>query len=551
MKIVNMKQAPIVGYQSQEIVNLSKKIAKMYNESVDIIDKKLFLGFKLKRIDELKGATASLNFKENILEINISDNTTILVPSRRIDEYTACKLFNFNEIYSLDKKSHVLLENRLNKYSLLETRTGKGQASSWISDKMSSGLASAYAIVGHDIELKNPETINELAKNINSDIKKHLDIEPGQEKVVDAITGFIVSGDVSKIDNLYDIITKNSLKSKYAKKVNDAINAEFTDQFGEIEKGKKVLDTRIDEIVAKAYGTNTEVIKSRLADETFKTFITRFYTYCSNGLGIVFDTIKAVISSIISYKFTFTGVITTITQAGEYIIQKFCDLLKYLIGPSKANIKSADALISSDELTDQLVGWFNKAIQSGQEIAVKTVSVVDSIQSTLLSKFSSYITEPIDASPYGKTIAYIAAIIVTVYTIIKLKNIIFNALGILNQHRTSAEDAFMNFNLQHITSKAGFDRIFVIESIMTIISSHVKNAIENEELSSIEKERLKKLNHLLVNTSKKKTKEGIKIFVGNIEEYIKYAEVLPDQEVIGVEQPSIESNSNQQRIDDK
>tara|TARA_B100001094_G_scaffold333255_1_gene409928 strand:+ start:1809 stop:3464 length:1656 start_codon:yes stop_codon:yes gene_type:complete len=551
MKIINMKSAPIVGYQNKEIISLSKKIAKAYNESVDIIDKKLFLGFKFKRINELKDVTASFNFKENILEINITDSTTILVPSRRIDEYTACKLFNFNEIYSLDKKSHVLLESRFNKYNLLETRTGKGQASSWVADKMTAGLASAYAIVGKDIEIENPETIRELAKNINSDIKKHLDMEPGQDKFIDAISGFIVSGDVKKIDSLYDIITKNSLKSKYAKKVSDAINKEFTNEFGEIEKGKKVLDSRIDEIVAEAYGTHASIIKTRLADETFKSFMTRFYTYFANGLGMIFDTVKAVIASFITYKFTFDGVMTTITQAGEYIIQKFCDLLKYLIGPSKSNIKSADLLIASDEWGDQLVGWFNKTIQSGQELAVRVVSVVDSIQSTLLSKFSEYVTQPIDSSPYGKMIAYTVAIIITVYSIIKLKNVILNALGILDQHRTSAEDAFMNFNINHITSKAGFDRIFVIESIMTIISMHIKNAIQKEKLNKLEKERLKKLNHLLVNTSKKKTKKGIKIFVDNIEEYIQAAEVLPDQKEVGVEKPSIESDPNKERIENK
>lgn len=529
MKIVNMKSVPIVGYQNEEIRILSRKIAKAYNESVDFIDKKLFLGFRLKKLDELKGTTASLNFKDNILEINISNGTTLLIPSRNIDEYTACKLFNFNEIYDLDKKSHVLLENKLNKYNLLETRTGKGQASSWVSDKVASGLASAYAIVGKDIEIKNPETISDLANNINSDIKKHLDMEPGHDKIINAISGFITTGDVNKIDKLYSIITDNSLKSKYAKKVSDVINKEFSNELGDIEKGKKVLDTKIDEIVAGAYDTNAAIIRSRLADETFKDFVTRFYTYFSNGLSMIFDSIKAIISSIITYKFTFTGVITTITEAGEFIIGKFCDLLAYAIGPAKENIEMADQLTKSDSYRDQIVGWFNKAIQSGQDLGVKIVGGVDALQTELSKNFAEYVTKPIDDSAYGKIIAYTVAVIITFYCIIKLKNVLLNALGILDQHRTSAEDAFMNFNINHITSKAGFDKIFVIEAIMTIMSQHINSAIKNDKLDRFEKERLKKLNHLLVNTSKKKTKKGIKIFIDNIEEYIKEAETLPEQ----------------------
>ena len=92
MKIVNMEYAPIIGYQNKKTKDLSRKIAKLYNESIDIVNNKLFLGFDLKRCDEMKDLTASFNFEDNVLEIHVSEGTSILVPSRRIDEYTACRL---------------------------------------------------------------------------------------------------------------------------------------------------------------------------------------------------------------------------------------------------------------------------------------------------------------------------------------------------------------------------------------------------------------------------------------------------------------------------
>ena len=352
MKIINMEYAPIIGYQSNKIKKIAKKIAQSYNESIDHIDNQLFLGFKFKNIPELKYSTASFNFKESLLEINISNQTKIIIPSRRASEHVVCRLFEFSDIKAYDKKTHVLIEKKLNKYNLIETRTGKGKASSWISKKIGAGLASAKAMLLTNIEIQNSETIEELSKNINDNIKSILDFEPGHDKVVDAITNFVKSGNVSEINKLYDIIFDNSLKSKFAKETNKKIIEEFTNKMGEVEAEKKVLDSKLDEIIANAYNTHKEFVKSRYEDDTFGEFISKIYTRIGNGISIMIDTIKTVIASIIAWEFSTEGVANSLMNAASWIMSKFIELLQWFVGPSTDDKEKAEVLTKSQEWLD-------------------------------------------------------------------------------------------------------------------------------------------------------------------------------------------------------
>ena len=523
MKIVNMKCAPIIGYQSSKIKNIARKLAYSYNESIDLIDNKLFLGFKLKNIPELKNATASFNFEENLLEINISKQTKIIIPSRRASEHTICRLFEFSSINSYDKKTHVLIERKLNKYNLVETRTGKGQASSWLADKVSSGIASAKGIVFSNVDLKNSETIEELSKNINDNIKSILDFEPGHENVVDAISNFVKTGNVSEINNLYEIIFDNSLKSKFAKDVNKKVTEKFTDSIGEVDAEKEILDSEIDQLIADAYNADKSLIKTRIKEDSFSEYLSKTFTYIGNGVSMFIDAVKAIIATIIAWEFSFEGVSNSIMNAGSYIIGKFFDLIHYLIGPSTQDKEMAEMLTKSQDWQDRFVGWINKGVQKVQILTQWSVEQLNDLQ-TIVNKKLQSIVEPLANTSTGKMIGGTILAIVVVYTIIKIYSIIKNGSRIFDLHQTKGGDAFASFSIQNLTSKAGFDKVFVTEAILGIISQNVEITIKNGQLTKEEELRLKKLNHVIYNTSKKKCKEGIKFFVKNIDKYISEVE---------------------------
>jgi len=530
MKIINMEYAPIIGYQSNKIKKIAKKIAQSYNESIDDIDNQLFLGFKFKNIPELKYSTASFNFKESLLEINISNQTKIIIPSRRASEHVVCRLFEFSDIKAYDKKTHVLIEKKLNKYNLIETRTGKGKASSWISKKIGAGLASAKAMLLTNIEIQNSETIEELSKNINDNIKSILDFEPGHDKVVDAITNFVKSGNVSEINKLYDIIFDNSLKSKFAKETNKKIIEEFTNKMGEVEAEKKVLDSKLDEIIANAYNTHKEFVKSRYEDDTFGEFISKIYTRIGNGISIMIDTIKTVIASIIAWEFSTEGVANSLMNAASWIMSKFIELLQWFVGPSTDDKEKAEVLTKSQEWLDWGIGWLNKGIQAGQELVQWTLEQVNSVQEVINEKLK-VLFEPLTTTTTGKYIAAMILAIVAVYIIIKLFNIIKSGIKISDLSKTTGGDAAASFSIQNLTSNAGFDKIFVTEAILGIIQINIENTLKNGQLTKDEELRIKKLNHIIYNTSKKKSKEGIKFFVNNIDKYVKEVEDTASQEL--------------------
>lgn len=520
MKIVNMEYAPVIGYQNKRIKNLSKKFAKLYNESIDIINNNLFLGFDLKRPDEIKNLTASFNFKENILEIHVAKGSTIIIPSRRIDIHTACKLFEFTDAVNPFDKIHILTESNTNKYSLKETRTGKGKAGSWIDDKISSGMSSALSIVGKEIEIKNAESIEELSKNINQSIRKILKFEVGQDKISDVISGFVRSGDPKDINTLYEKILKNAIKSKYADEASKKVMNAFKDVDGTIKKESKIFDKKIDQIMASVYKTDSKEIRKRMESEGAGKNIKKVYTYISNGISIFFDFIKAAIASFVTYRFTVDGIITSVNKAGGWIIGKIIDLVKYLIGPSEENVRTAEMLMKSENWGDKIVGGFNKLIQTGQEKVQDGLDITKQISDNLNGLLSKYITGPLDSAitdtTSGKIIVYTIAICIAIYALIKIKNIILNIMGIIDENRTSATDAFFNFNIESLTTRNGFDRIFAIEAVLAIIKANIDNAMKNSNFSSLEKARLAKINHLIINTSKKYAKGALKLEVKNI-----------------------------------
>lgn len=525
MKIINMEYAPVIGYQNSEIKRLSKRFAELYNESIDIINNKLFLGFDLKRIDEMKNLTASFNFEENLLEIHVSKGSTIIIPSRRIDIHTACKLFEFTDTANPFDKMHILSESKTNKYSLKETRTGKGKAGSWIADKVSSGISSAMSIVGKEVEIKNAESIDELSKNINESIKKILKFDVGQDKIVDVISGFIRSGNPEDINSLYEKILGSAMKSKYVDEASSKVMAAFKKADGSIKRGGKVFDKEIDKILAGTYKTNPEEIKDRMKSEGFVAKVKKVYTYIANGISVFFDLIKASIASFITYKFSVDGIVTSINKAGGWIIGKILELVQYLIGPSEENVKTAEMLIKSDSWKDNAVGYFNKFVQTGQEAVADGLDIVKSISEGLNNLLSEYITGPLDNAvnntTSGKIIVYTIVIGIAIYALIKIKNIISNITGIVDESRTDSKDAFMNFNIESLTTGDGFDRIFAIEAVLGIIKANIENAISSSKFSDLEKARLVKINHLIINTSKKHSKGTLSLAVKNVKSVLK------------------------------
>ena len=128
MIIENMTQAPIIGYYNENIVEFAKKVAQAYNNSINKPNPGSLLGYDLDIIPEIKGKKANFNLEEGMLEIILSKNTQVLMPSVYVESKSLHKYFTFENEKNLDE---ILLEkNILQKHNLSEAISVKGAANS-------------------------------------------------------------------------------------------------------------------------------------------------------------------------------------------------------------------------------------------------------------------------------------------------------------------------------------------------------------------------------------------------------------------------------------
>lgn len=508
MIVENMTIAPIVGRVNEEAIRLAEITAKAYNKSIKEINEKTFLGFDFKVIPEFKDKKASLDFINNILEIHVNENSKIIIPSRRTDEYTLTKFFEFSNVSNnLDNNCHVLLENSLNRNSLKETMTLKGKASSFISSKIKSGIKTAKKMISGEIEIKNPESLKELSSNINSDLNKILDLELGEEKITKAIADFVENEDSSNINELYNVIFESGLKSTFASECKKNVYDIFKKQDGSLDKNKKEFNSKILDIVANSYNTDLDSITSRNAKDHL-SIVKKAYAIVSKSINMIINTLKGAVYTVGAYLAFTEGVGSLIMKVADWVSSGLKNLIQLVLGPSSSEKQMAKALTQSDGLIDKAVGYINIGLQKGMTTGLDKL---DGFKTFILD-IGADIATKIESLPYIGTVKYLIFAALVIMSLIAIKNLFKDMIAIKDTQKTSGESVSADFSIDSLTSKGGFDKVFVTEAIMCIITAHIESSLKNSKFTSEEKERLKKLNHTIYNSHKKKTKEGIRFF---------------------------------------
>ena len=144
-----VSQMPILGVYNSEIIEISKKLAKAYNESVSNINTKHFLGYNFKAINEVINCKSTYNIKERILEIHYNDYTTFVLPSAFSEVYHLNEYFNIRTKENI--KIEMITESRCNRKKLFETLTVKGDAGNVFKKVINKGKETAARFFNNDI----------------------------------------------------------------------------------------------------------------------------------------------------------------------------------------------------------------------------------------------------------------------------------------------------------------------------------------------------------------------------------------------------------------
>ena len=512
--IKNMENAPIVGAYNEEIISLSKKIAEAYNASINNISPKKFLGFSFKRIDELKNYKASLNFDDRTLEININENTKIIIPSAYSEVKHLNKYFEFSSNF---KNDSLLFENAINKYNITEKFSLKGKAPKFFSRNIKSGIKSAKKFFSRDIELssESSSTIDQISTNIVKDMKKILGVDVDSEKLSIAIKGFMTEGNSESLNKLYDEIYKSTLETKYVKSCSEEIKKIVSKSKVYEEIKGATPDSEILDAVAKSYNVSEKDLEERNQDKKFTEVISKIHTYITNGFGAILNGIKGVLLSAAAFETFRNGVLSLMSKTIKYTIKGVIKLIQMILGPTAQRKSYEDALIKGDTgILDKTAAYLSKV---NSYVTTEGLDSIDALQSTLLDKVGK-ITSYVEDLSYFGTIKYLVFILIAYLAFKYIYNFITNISTISKQGKTDNKDLALNFSIDDLASNFGFDKILATEGIMYIIIAHLQSAIDKKQLQSPEASKAKDIIRLIHKSHKVKTKEGIRFFYEEMNE---------------------------------
>ena len=499
--VKNMVSAPIVGVYDESILELSAKIAESYNRSINKVNNNLFLGFEFQNIPELKNITANLNLKKRVLEINISRNTQIIIPSK----YATIKELNEYFDFSNEKKilDEIILEKKmLSKNSLLEDFKLKGKADSIFSD-ISSGIDSAKKIFQQQIEIKNAESINHLAKNISNDLKRILKIKPETSAIVNVISNFIINGKANDLNQLYDGLFNSTLQSVYVDDCISNIHNVIVAKMKDGEFSGRTKDSDMLTIVANSYRADAVEIEKRLKSPTVIKKVSRIKNIIENAVSTTVSALQSITFSAAGFYTLWAGIIGLLGKVVEYILSLAIEIIQYLLGGND-DISAAKGIIG------KLVATKNWVVENGGDVVQKVSGVAVDEMTKLTSK--------LEALPFfrvGKCLVGALLLYIAFKYILRTINSYF---GLTDEFSTENERLAARISEEQLSNNFGFDKILATEGVIAIMVGHIQNAIDTKSFSTEEENRLKDIIRALYKTHKKKTKEGIKFFFKGIKE---------------------------------
>lgn len=492
--IENMLIAPILGSNDQKTIKIAKKLAEAYNKSIHLIDDSLFLGFKMSSIPELQNATASFNFEKRMLEINVNEYSQILIPSRHANFEHINEYFEFNRVQNIS--SEIILEKSLNKKRLLsEDFTFKGKGDS-LFKSISSGIESAKKIFRKEIKIENAESIERLAENIASDLQRILKINVGTSALIQVISNFVITGDASKINDLYNVIYENTIQSAYIDGAISDIHKLIVVDMKDGEFFGRTKDSDIISSLAKSYGdVDEKTIKSRMKSPKIIKKIKSIKAVLDNAFNFIISAAKGFTFSLAGFYTLWKGVGALIFKIVSLILKTVTEIVQYLLGGSTEIAEDSTFL-------ERLTFYKNWIVEKGGD-------AIENISSYALEKTGD-ISSKIESLDYICVLKYALGAFLLYVALKNIKSAINSYFGLTDEFSTENERLAARISEEQLSNNFGFDKIVATEGIITVLISHIQHAIENDNFNEEEKKRLKGIVRAFYSSHKIKTDEGIK-----------------------------------------
>ena len=370
---------------------------------------------------------------------------------------------------------------------------------------MKKGIDTAKSILKGDseIEIKSPETIEQICEGIEKDLKSHLNVTPGRDNLIKSISGFVRSGDKRQIQDLYDVLFDSAIESKYIDKVVSDIHKLVEDKLEYGEYVGKVKDKDILKTFAEAYGdTDIKIIKQRMEESGALKKVGKITRIAANWKTVVSKSLQGIVITLTGISTAMDGLIATIMKTCNLVLKIINSLSQFFLQTNDSVFAKLFKLDFAGATTTflQKCATFGTWIVSGGYDLISS-NLVDSI--TMLEGQGLFICIRLLA------LAYAAYLMVNLFR--ERSNAYFRLEA---DTGTDAETVLARFSKERLRNNFGFDKALATDAILATIVSNVEAALKNKKanLTKEETKRLKDLIRAIYKSHKEKTREGIRTF---------------------------------------
>lgn len=496
MIIDNMKQIPIIGFYNEEIQRVSEQIANSYNESLNSLNKRNFLGFDFNLNETLKGKKASLNIEDRVLEIYYNDHTTLIIPSLYITENTAKKYFDVGQ--------QKLFENKLEEINILKGKGGGLKS-------FKKGMKSARKFFTKNVEIKNISGIESLSESIVASLRKVLggDVVK-KDEFLNFVKEFIQNPHAGgSIDTLYEKMFNSAIQTKNLDRVLSVIENKINESrnYKGFLKGKGAFN-KFEKDIAKAYGVDIKDLSRRNQSEGFPA-LKRFASTVVHIFKAMIASFKAAAYGGLGYTIAENGLNKTIVMFIEFVFWKLVSLIGWTLGIDTNNKqidKTSGGMLDSFENFKEGLKEFTNTTMSG--VASAFESLVNHIF-TILKDSLGYL----DSTPILKYLRYPSVALVIYLCVRNIIKFTSHIRQIKNMNTVSVTELAGQLSKEELTNNFGFDKVLASEMIMIVITEHIDHVLlhKKSKFSPDELKRLEMFRAQINRTGKKYCKEGIKL----------------------------------------
>ena len=491
MYITNVTSMPVIGKYDSNIKQISESLANAYNNAIEKVNSKKFLGYDFSLPVIFENKKASFNIEDRVLEIHINENTSVILPSLYITKEKASKYFDIGQ--------QRLFENKLSEISILKGKGGGTKA-------FKAGMKSARKFFTKSVEIKNVEDIESLAESISLSLNKCLGGNVlDKTDFTEYVKRFIINPSEGKsIDHLYEKMFKSSLQTAKLDKVLNVVAAQINKNrnFKGFLKGKSSIK-ELEKSVALAYGVDIKDLKARSKSEKMpavKNFLSRLVQIFKS----IVSSFKTVASGGLAYTLAQNGIGKSTLIMIQYVFKAIIKLVAWSLGikasakpvgdPSQIGGFYEEFKTKFFEYTDTAVGGLAKAF----DFVLSTIGdAMQNLESLPVLKYAKY--------PGIALLIYLC--------VVNLIDFVNNIRKLKDLSMASNVEVAGLLSKEELSNNFGLDKILASEMIMVVITEHIDYALmrKKENFTSDEYKRLEMLKNQINKTGKQYCKEGIKL----------------------------------------